>query len=193
MNKQALLPVFGIILLAHAPSTAYGQQLAAGDTIRVRASQSAEPGHQWIEATVVRLTPDTLWYEASGSALAMSLDNAEMRRATDRNHRWRGLGIGALAGGAVGALAAYSSFEPRFVYEDPGCLLLAIFVLCDPGPQVQVNSQGEETVSGAVGGALIGGALGFFAGKALGHWETVELDQLTVRDGSLAVSMRVRR
>ena len=188
MKRRLLL---GILLLAHAPSPAHAQQLVGGDAIRVRASEG-----RWTEATLVRLTPDTLWYWSSSSVSAMSLDNVELKRATDRNHRWRGLGIGALTGGAVGALAAYNSFEPRFGYEDVGgaviCLLFAIFG-CDPGPQVQVNSRAEETAGGAVVGALTGGTAGYFVGKMLGRWETVELDQFMIGGGNLAVSFRIRR
>ena len=182
--------------VAQARSTAHSQQLVAGEAIRVRDSQSTEPDPQWTDATVVRLTPDTLWYQSGGSVSATSLDNVELKRPTFRNHRWAGLGIGALAGGAVGALAAYSSFEPRFGYEDGVgafiCLLFG-FGRCDPGPQVQVNSRTEETAGGAVVGALTGGALGFFVGKVLGRWETVELDQVNFGAGNLAVSMSIRR
>ena len=179
--------------VAHAPSTALGQELVAGDAIRVRASQSTEQDPQWTDATVVRLTPDTLWYQASGSVSAMSSDNVELKRSTLRNHQWAGLGIGALAGGAVGALAAYSSFEPRFAeYEDfIACLFTGGEAGCGPGGQV--NSRSEETAGGAFVGALTGGALGFFVGKVLGRWETVELDQITVGDGNFAISIRIRR
>jgi len=58
---------------------------------------------------------------------------------------------------------------------------------------VQVNSRAEETAGGAVVGALTGGALGFFVGKALGPWETVELDQLRVGGGAISLSFRIRR
>ena len=90
-----------------------GVQVVAGDTIRVRASQSTEPGRQWTEATMVRLTPDSLWYESSGNVSPMSMDNADIQRPTFRNHRWAGLAIGAVAGGAVGGLAAYGNAARR--------------------------------------------------------------------------------
>ena len=193
MNKPALLPILRILILVHAPSTAHGQQLFTGDAIRVRASQSTEPDPQWTDATVVRLTPDTLWYQARGSVSPISMENAEIQRAVGRKRWMNGLRIGVLAGGAVGALAAYISFEPRFGYEDDlGAFIKRSFGV-DPGPQVQINSRAEETAGGAVVGGLTGGALGFFVGKVLGQWETVELDQLTVGGGSLAVSMRIRR
>ncbi len=191
MNKQALLPILGIVLLAHAPSSALGQQLVAGDAIRVRASQSAEPGLQWTEGRVVRLTSDTLWYQASGSVSPISLDAAEIQRGTGRK-RWRnGLGICALAGGAVGALVAYRSFEPRFGYKDLGEALFCPFLGCEP--DTQLNSRKDETAGGAFLGALIGGTAGFLVGKMLGGWETVELDQITVGAGNLGVSLSIRR
>ncbi len=178
--------------VARSPSTAHGRQLVAGDSIRVRASRSTEPDPQWTDATVVRFTPDTLWYQAGSSVSAISIDNVELKRPTFRNRRWTGLGIGALAGGAVGALAAYSSFEPRFGYEDDlGAFIKRSFGV-DPGPQVQVNSRAADTAAGATVGALAGGALGFFVGKALGRWETIELDQLTVGGGALSLSFRIR-
>jgi hypothetical protein len=138
--------------------------LGAGDVIRVRTSQSAELGFPWIEGRVVRLTPDTLWYLASGGVSPVSFAGAEIQRGTGRKNWRNGIGIGALAGAAVGALVADRSFEPRFGYED-----------------------------GAVGGALIGGAAGFFVGKMMGGWETVDLDQLMIGDGNLAVSLSIRR
>ena len=82
MKKQALRPtgnsvlkrglLLGIILLAHAPLTALGQELAAGDTIRLRPSQSTGTARGWSEGSVVRLAPDTLWYRSSGSVSAIS-------------------------------------------------------------------------------------------------------------------------
>ena len=100
MKKPALLPILGILLLAHAPSTAHGQQLTAGDMIRVRASQPSGTERGWAEGSVDRLTPDTLWYQSGGSVSAMSWDNVELERSTFQNHGLRGLAIGALAGGA---------------------------------------------------------------------------------------------
>ena len=205
MEKHSLLPTgdsawkcclfLGMLLLAPAPSTAHGQQLFAGDSIRVRTSQSTEPGRQWTEGRVVRLTPDTLWYQASGNVSPISMENAEIQRAAGLKHWRNGLGIGAVAGGAIGALVAYNSFKPKFGYDNfiTGliCEARKRSNPCDRGPQV--NSRPEETAGGAVVGALAGSAMGFLVGKSLGRWERVELDQLTVGGGSLAVSMRIRR
>jgi hypothetical protein len=183
MTRQILLPILGIVLLACAPSTAHGQQLVAGDAIRVRASQSTEPDRQWIDATVARLTPDTLWYQSDDIVSPISIDNAEIRRRTHRDHRWDGLAIGALTGAVVGGLAAYASYEPRF------CSDSFLFSSCSG----QANSRAGDTAFGAANGVRYGAGLGFLVGMLLGRWETVELDQLTVGDGNLAVSISIRR
>ena len=202
MKKQALLPtgnavlkrglLLGIILLAHAPLTALGQELVAGETIRLRPSQSTGTGRGWTEGSVVRFAPDTLWYQSSGSVSAMSWDNVELKRPTYRNHRWAGLGIGAAAGGAIGALVAVVNFSPIEKLA-LSCSILSFVCMEDHvGPLMPVNSRAEETATGALRGVLIEGGLGYFIGKALGRWETVELDQITVGDGNLAVSMSIR-
>ena len=196
MNKQALLPtgnsawkcrlLLGILLLAHVPSTAHGQQLVAGDTIRVRPSQSTEPRGQWTveqpkprwtewtEGTVVQLTPDTVWYQSSGSVSPISMDNADIQRPTHRDHRVAGAVIGGLAGGAIVGLVAY--FETARVET-----------------AFRTNDRARQTVYGVIGGALWGGVFGNLLGRQLGRWETVELDQITVGDGNLAVSLRIQR
>ncbi len=189
--------LFSLLLLAHAPSTAHGQQLVAGDTIRVRASQSTGMERGWTEGSVVRLAPDTLWYQSSGGVSAMSWDNVELKRPTFRNHRWSGLWIGAAAGGAIGALAALVDFEPseKFSFSCSILFFVCSEELVDPlvDPVVPLNSRTEQAATGAVAGALIGGGLGYVVGRLLGRWETVQLDQLMIRDGNLAVSMRIRR
>jgi uncharacterized protein YcfJ len=157
MSRRALLPILGIMLLAHIPSTARSQQLVAGDAIRVR------------------LTPDTL------------------KRPSFRDHRWSGLALGAVAGGAGGALVALAYSEPLENLSF-GCSILSS--VCPDeivDPRVPVNSQAQETVTGAVVGALIGGAAGYFIGRHLGHWETVELDRAMIGDGNVALSFSIRR
>ena len=197
MKKHALVPILGILLLAPAPSTVHGQELFVGSIIRVGASQSTGTERGWTEGSLVRLTSDTLWYQSDGSVSAMSLVNAEIRRATDRNRRWAGLGIGAAAGGAIGALVALVNFEPT---EKLSLSCSILFFVCsdelvDPlvDPIVPVNSRAEEAVTGAIVGALTGGGLGYVVGMLLGRWETVELDQVMVGAGNLAVSMSIRR
>ena len=199
MNKPALLPILRILLLVHAPSTAHGQQLVTGDAIRVRPSQSTEPGRQLTEATVDRLTSDTLWYQSGGSVSAMSWDNVELQRSTFQNHGLRGLAIGAVAGGAIGGLAAYVIFEPRYSSGRPArvCLGGALDVFpsngCDAVAPVLLNNRAGDTILGAFAGALIGGGLGYLVGRTLGHWEAVELDRLTVGSGALSLSFRIQR
>ena len=127
---------------------------------------------------------------------AVQGDNVELKRSTSRNHRWSGLAIGAVGGGAIGALVALVDFDPTSPLENLslGCSILA-FVCPNElvGPLVPANSLAEEIATRAIGGALIGGGLGYVVGMLLGRWETVELDQIMVGDGNLAVSMRIRR
>ena len=179
--------LLGILLLAHAPSTAHGQQLTAGDSIRVRASRSTEPERQlpvqqpqrwtaveqpksrWIEATVVRVTPDTLWYESNGNVSPISMHNVNIERPTFGNHQKAGLAIGFIAGGAVGAVIAYRAFEPTFGYSGGfGAIGASIAASIRGSKLPQSNSRAGDTAAGAVGGAAFGGLLGFFVGPRAG-------------------------
>jgi len=199
MKKRTLLPILGILLLAHAPSTVHGQELFVGSMIRVRASQPSGTERGWAEGSVDRLTPDTLWYQSGGSVSAMSWDNVDIQRPTFRNHGLSGLAIGAVAGGAVGGLVAYMTFEQTYTprrtcYSSPQSFAIipsGLFGTCGGGGGPS-NSRGANTVLGVVGGALIGGPLGYFVGRVLGRWETVGLDQITVGPGNLSLSLRVR-
>ena len=114
--------LLGIILLAQAPLTAHGQQLVAGDTIRVKPSRSTEPKRQWTvkqpvprwtEGTVVRLTPDTLWYQSSGTVSPISMDITDIQRPTHRDHRVAGAVIGGVTVGAISALIGHKEYSPR--------------------------------------------------------------------------------
>ncbi len=96
----------------------------------------------------------------------------------------------------MGAFVALVNSEPTFPLEglSLGCSTLSFVCPVDfVDPFTPVNSQTDETVTYVLGGALIGGGLGYVVGMLLGRWETVELDQVMVGDGSLAVSMRIRR
>ena len=196
MKKRTLLPVLGIILLAHAPSTAHGQQLTAGDSIRVKPTRSIEPERkwavqqprpQWTEATVVRLTADTLWYESSGNVSPISMDDAAIQRPTARNHRWAGAAMGGVTLGVVSGLITHKQYEPR----SNSCSGFSIGLGCGYHPNPL--SRGQETALGVAGGALVGGFFGWVLGRKLERWETVELDQVMIGDGNLAVSLSIRR
>lgn len=180
--------LFPPLLLAHAPSTAHSQQLVTGDTIRVRPLQSTEPGRQWTDATVARLAPDTLWYRSRDTLSPMLLDNADIQLPTFRDHRWAGARLGGLAGGAVGALVSYLGFEPEIGPAECG---YAITLGLCRAPR-QINSGLIASTKGAAAGALIGGMVGWFVGRTAGRWESVEVDQITARDGALSLSFRIR-
>lgn len=180
---------FSLLLLAHA-SIAHGQLLVAGDTIRVKASQSTEAERGWTEATVDRLTPDTLWYRSRGSVSPMSMDNADIQRYTFRDYRWGGAQLGGLAGGAIGGLVGHLRFEPELVEFRKTCTSL-VPSLCDEFRQT--NSGLLASIKGAAAGALVGGMVGWFVGRTAGRWETVDIDQITTGDGTLSLSLRIRR
>ena len=177
--------------LAHAPSTAHGQQLAIGNTIRVRLSQSTEPKRRWTKATVVRMTLDTLWYQARGSVLPMPMDNAVIQRRSFQNHERLGLGIGGVVGGVIGAVVGASmgrGDEFKTVYSN--CTLMGD---CRTAEYKQINSSTDDILRGSVVGALLGAGVGGLIGKAVKRWQTVELEQVMIGDGNLAVSLSIRR
>jgi len=140
------------------------------------------------DATVDRLTPDTLWYQSRGSVSPMAMDNADIQRLTLRDHRLRGAQFGGLAGAVVGGVIGYNRFEPEIV--DVPCKYAVTPDLCRP-PR-QTNSGLVASIKGAAAGVLVGGTVGWFVGRALGQWEAVELAQVMIGDGKLAVSMRIR-
>ena len=121
----------------------------------------------------------------------MSWDKVELKRPTSGDRRWSGLGVGASAGGAIGALVALVDFSPENL--SLGCAILSL--VCPEDLVVSLvpaNSRARETVVGAVGGALLGGGLGYVVGMLFGRWETVGLDQVMIGDGNLAVSLSLR-
>ena len=196
MKKRTLLPVLGIILLAHAPSTAHGQQLTAGDSIRVKPTRSIEPERkwavqqprpQWTEATVVRLTADTLWYESSGNVSPISMDDAAIQRPTARNHRWAGAAMGGVTFGVISGMISHKTYKPRVSSCSGGGWGFGC------GSRPNEFSQGQVTAAGVAGRALVGGFFGWVLGRKLERWETVELDQVMIGDGNLAVSLSIRR
>ena len=181
---------FSLFLLAHTPLAAHGQELVPGDAVRVRASQSTEPESKWSEGTVVRLTPDSLWYRSGGSVSPMSIDNAEIKRSTLRDHRWGGAKLGGLAGFAIGGLVGHFTFEPE-LYEFRRTCTSLVPSLC---PEFKQSNSGLiASAKGAATGILIGATVGWFVGRRAGRWETVEFDQITVGTGNLGVSLRIRR
>ena len=73
------------------------------------------------------------------------------------------------------ALAGHASYQPKIRLGRPPV------------------SREAFTVQSGFFGALIGGGLGHLLGKAVGRWETVELDQIRAKDGNLGVSVSIRR
>ena len=87
MNKQAPLPILGILLLVNAPSTAHAQQLTAGDAIRVRPPESTEPGPQWTDAMI-------------GSSHTAEAQTASEQTVESRKSPWAAFGLSVLIPGA---------------------------------------------------------------------------------------------
>jgi len=136
---------------------------------------------------MLRLTPDTVWYQSSGNVSPISMDiaNIQIQRATHRDHRVAGAVIGGVTGATVLGLFGHSVWSP-VVKENNDCFL---FCATEPNP----FSRGAQTAIFAALGALTGGWLGLIVGEKLGNWEAVELNQITVGDGNLAVSISIRR
>ena len=213
MNKQVLFSIaisalklcffLGTLLLVLAPSTARSQQFVAGDTIRVKPSGSIEPERKWAveqprprwtEGTVVRVTPDTVWYQSSGNVSPISMDIANIQRPTHRDHRVAGAVIGGVVGGVVGALIGYSSFEPEYKLQGGFGASGGGFVCALNGCNIpQSNSRAGDTANVAIAVGGTAAIVGYLIGKAVGRWETVQLDQVAIAPGNLAVSMRIRR
>ena len=117
MLKRRLL--LAILLLVSAPSTAHGQQLVAGEVIRVRSSEGP-----WTEATMVRMTRDSLWYQSGASMTGIPADDAEIRRPRSNHWWWLGIGVGGAVGGVIGAVVG-ASMSPgdqfMTVYPESNC------------------------------------------------------------------------
>ena len=113
------------------------------------------------------------------------MDNADIQRSMHGDSRWVGLVAGGVALGAVGALVGYSGYEPKITH---------CFTGFGGSPcSHQLNSRFEDTANAALALGGIGAGLGYLLGRTVGRWETVELDQITVGAGNVAVSMRIVR
>ena len=195
---RSILVVTLLVATVTTPPDVEAQQLGAGDAISIRRSVSAVPQPRWGDeqprptrsplwttATVVRPTSDTLWYSAGEIRAQMSLENAEVRRSTGRNHRWLGAVLGGATVGAIGGLLGYAAYNPKFEAEPPGFMC---WINCDPPPPL---SRAEGTATWALLGAAIGGSLGFRLGKAIGNWESVDLTPSLAEAGGVSLSLRV--
>ena len=77
-----------------------------------------------------------------------------------------------------------------------GCVGLQLDA-CDPvirtGEYRQTGSYTDDIMRASVVGLLLGAGVGGLIGRAVKRWQTVELDEVMIRDGNLAVSLHIQR
>jgi len=182
---------------AITPRRGDARQVAVGDSIGVRPTKTVlperSPSSKWVErpwttATVIRVTPDTLWYRTDDGLAQMAVTDAEIRRPTGRGHRGRGAVLGALSGAAIVGLVANLSFEPEYQLGSIGDAFVCAMNNCEVP---QSNSRSGETWAGAVLGASLGGIIGYQIGKRAGRWESVDLVPSVKSEGVVSMNLRV--
>jgi hypothetical protein len=176
-------PIAALLLLTLALPGALASQaapratpLAAGARVRI-----TRPGEQPLVAIVVAHTADSLLVQASGHSLPVALPLTEISQldvSTGRHrHVAKGIGVGFVAGGTVGALLGAATYQPCTSTEFLGCLMAP-----------------ENRGQSAALGILVGGGLGLIVGGLVGsvrqeQWARVPLDGKRV---SLSVSPSAR-
>ena len=123
-------------------------------------------------ATVIAQRGDTLVLRSEGALNSVAVPLAgvtglEVSRGRHTRVR-RGLAVGLVTGAVVGAVASYAAYKPDTCGEtELGCFL-------SPLPEF---SRSDETVLGAIGGGLLGAAVGSVVGLAwrTERWERVSL------------------
>ena len=183
-----------LVAAAFSPPQASAQELGPGDMVNLRPSARRQwgdaPTHPWTEATVVRLTTDTLWYRVGRDVAQLPVTDAEVRRATGRDHRWLTATVAGVAGATALGVVMYAAFEPEYAYRSIGAALAcSINPSCQGAPQA--NSRAGDTALGAFVGAGLGIFLGYFVGKRLGRWEAVDLTPTFTDAGGPSLSIRV--
>jgi hypothetical protein len=169
-----------LLLLTARPDALVGQAAAPAASLypgaRVRIARIDEKP---LVAVVIARMADTLVVRAPGLAKPLALPLAEISRLDVSTGRHRNLGkgifVGIVAGGAIGAGLGAASYEPCTSTEFLGCL----------------GSASDRGESATIGG-ILGGALGLVAGSLIGAarqdtWKRVPLDGRRV-----AVTVRPR-
>lgn len=173
----AILSGFGALAVA-APL--YGQAAQTpkpGAPIRLETIRS---GDSLSGGAVVRLRgrfagvrSDTLFVTFDGDTAASSIPLALVTRTEMRSLRKRpfefGAGIGALVGGSIGAIAAYTSYRPCKSMPPPD-------ELCST-----FNHPELLALLGGIGGALLGAGVGAVTVLVLvprEHWAEMPVDRL---------------
>ena len=169
-----------LLLVLARPDALASQAAAPAATLppgaRVRIARIAEKP---LVATVVTRVGDTLIVRAPGLANPLAVPLAEISQLDVSTGRHRNVGkgilVGIVAGGAVGAGLGAATYQPCESTEFMGCFLAPK----DRGESVRV-------------GGVVGGALGLVVGALIGAprrdtWKRVPLDGSRV-----AVSVRPR-
>ena len=151
---------------------------------RVRVTMSFPPGHalaryQSVTGSLLRLDADSVVVQDGLRTVAIPRDGVT-GVAMHTGHRSRGQSlrrgalIGLVAGGAVGGVSAFASYEP-----------------CSSG-EIFCFSRGGETAMGAIAGGLLGTLVGGLAGAIVGgrEWRSLPLAPES-RVGILASPSRV--
>ena len=164
-----------LLLNILVPSSTSGQVHEAGTEIRFRTgphlSASAEA---WQDARLERVNGDTVWVHQGEQVLGLSLVSFEVQARTGKTAAGRGLGVGLLAGATAGGVFGAVVHEPTYGYDDPSVAFRCAFGgSCPRKPQQ--NSRLGDVLSGALRGALIGGALGWLIGRTTPEWVAIEL------------------
>jgi len=169
-----------LLLVLARPDALTGQAAAPAASLRPGARvRIARIAVKPLVATVVARIGDTLVVRAPGLAKPLALPLAEISRLDVSTGRHRNLGkgmlVGIVAGGAVGAGLGAVTYQPCTSTEFLGCL----------------GAPSDRGESVTIGG-ILGGALGLVAGSLIGAarrdtWKRVPLDGSRV-----AVSVRPR-
>lgn len=184
-----LILVFSAWSVLPCPTTA--QAVQPGSSISVM-MQSQNPFDGLVRREVVfdRADRETLWVVTEEGPVSLSLETAAPRVRTGDHHGSLGAVLGLLVGSGIGALVAYSSYQPELVsntrceYPWPGAMPRN----CRNLGQVDRGSRTAETLGAAGIGFWVGLGGGYLIGRALPKW--LPLDPESLRVGPTGVSAR---
>jgi hypothetical protein len=200
LTRVCALPfIVSVALSATAASLGAAQAVNVGDSIRLRSTEVVpfqwgrveEPS--WTESTVTRMSADSLWYRAGNEPGVISLAHVEVQQPTDRDRGTAGAVIGGLLFGTLGAALGYVAFEPSYAMEGRTCNWFGSGYTCSGRNRPVQQSSRAELVWGAASlGVLVGGLIGYAAGRSSGRWETVVIGR-GAETGAVALNVRIPR
>jgi len=157
MTKQALLPILGILLLAHGPSGVLAQRLELQPGDKAQVSMN-DPALLPFEGSVTETWDGGFEIEVRGQARPRRVNFADVsslqRSLRVGTQAANGAWIGGVVGGATGFILGYC----YQLYED-GC--------------AKNSGDGAQgALVGTVAGSLVGAGIGLMMGR-YGPWEAV--------------------